>query len=574
MKNIFSKFKYHKIKNYIFAHKIISAVVLMAVLFGGYEIYKNYTSTTTQTKYIVTAVEKGTVVSVVSGSGQVSASSQIELKSNASGNLQYIGIADGKDLKAGDLIAQIDSKNAAISLENARLSLEKLTESADAVSMSQAQNALDDSIQSNKKASDSLASSYNSALSSVAAAFIDMPSVIDGMNTIFYTSNGTLNDIDSANLPIEARQYRADAGLNFDKSKTKYLVNLDDYKSISSNSSTSSIENLIRETLDTTNILTLAVKEAKNTIDYTQNQGNTQPLRNLSTTQANLNNWLSKLSGHLDDLTNITNSIQDSKNTLSSSARDITAKTLALEKLKTGADQLDIRQQQLAVAQQEINYGNYFIRAPFDGMIAKTDVNKGDYIGGGTTVATFITKQQVAEITLNEVDVAKVKVGQKATLTFDAVDGLTITGQVLEVDLAGTVTQGVVSYAVKIGFDTQDNRVRSGMSASASIATDVHQDVLIVPSGAVKTKNGSSYVEVFDNSTPVSTNTAGTVSFVAPNQKNVVIGIADDLNTEIVSGLSEGDKVVSKTITSTQTTTTKTPSILSAATSGGRNVTP
>ena len=98
----------------------------------------------------------------------------------------------------------------------------------------------------------------------------------------------------------------------------------------------------------------------------------------------------------------------------------------------------------------------------------------------------LITKQKIAEISLNEVDAAKVKVGQKVTLTFDAIDGLSITGEVSEIDALGTVSQGVVTYGVKIAFDTQDERVKSGMSVSAAIITDVKQNVLLVPNAAVK----------------------------------------------------------------------------------------
>ena len=96
---------------------------------------------------------------------------------------------------------------------------------------------------------------------------------------------------------------------------------------------------------------------------------------------------------------------------------------------------------------------------------------------------------------------AKVKVGQKVTLTFDAIEDLSITGEVAEIDTLGTVSQGVVNYAVKIVFDTQDERVKSGMSVSAAIITDVKQDVLLVPNAAVKS-NDEQYVEVLENNIP------------------------------------------------------------------------
>ena len=162
-------------------------------------------------------------------------------------------------------------------------------------------------------------------------------------------------------------------------------------------------------------------------------------------------------------------------------------------------------------------------------------------------------------------------VGQKATLTFDAISDLGITGVVSEVDSVGTVSQGVVSYTVKINFDVQDSRVKPGMTVNASIQTDVRNDVLYVPSSAVKTTGGVSYVQVFDPAITATGGTAGTVSAILPKQVEVTTGVSDDTNVEILSGLSEGEQVVSRTITgTTKTTTTSASSLLGG--SGGRAV--
>ena len=116
-------------------------------------------------------------------------------------------------------------------------------------------------------------------------------------------------------------------------------------------------------------------------------------------------------------------------------------------------------------------------------------VEVGEDASSGITMGTIITAQELATIVLNEVDVAKVKLGEKATLTFDAIPDLTIAGQVSEIDSVGTVSQGVVNYNVKISFATQDDRVKSGMSVDATIITDIAQNVVVVPNGAIKTAN-------------------------------------------------------------------------------------
>ena len=166
-------------------------------------------------------------------------------------------------------------------------------------------------------------------------------------------------------------------------------------------------------------------------------------------------------------------------------------------------------------------------------------------------------------------DVAKIALGEKATLTFDAISDLTITGKVVQIDSLGTVSSGVVNYNVKISFDTGDIRVKPGMSVDAEIITNVKQDILTVPNSAIKTQGNASYVQMFDTALPAPTaGVQGSVSLVPPRNQTVQIGVSDDTSTEIVSGLNEGDQVVTKTITSTTATTTSAPSLLNAV--GGR----
>ena len=143
------------------------------------------------------------------------------------------------------------------------------------------------------------------------------------------------------------------------------------------------------------------------------------------------------------------------------------------------------------------------------------------------------------------------KNGQKATLTFDAIEGLTISGNVAEVNLVGTVDQGVVNYALKVAFKSDDNRIRPGMSISASIVTDIKENVLIVPASAVKTKNGEKYVEVFENTMPKNIAERGITSVVSPIQKKVTVGLSNDMSIEILSGLDEGDQIVVRSINPT-----------------------
>jgi len=176
-------------------------------------------------------------------------------------------------------------------------------------------------------------------------------------------------------------------------------------------------------------------------------------------------------------------------------------------------------------------------------------------------LATLITRQKIAQISLNEIDAAKVKAGQKATLAFDALPDISITGKVAEVDTVGTASQGVVSYGVKIALDSGEDAIKPGYSVTADIITDVKQDVLVLPNGAIKSQGDSYYVELVDINgdsqfaRQLLASVSGTILQESPNTQQVETGLSNDVSTEIVSGLKEGDIVVAYTINPSQTQT-------------------
>jgi HlyD family secretion protein len=244
--------------------------------------------------------------------------------------------------------------------------------------------------------------------------------------------------------------------------------------------------------------------------------------------------------------------------------RTIKELELSLADMKAGADEFDIRAKKIVIQQKEDalldakqTLSDHYIRAPFGGVVADVGVKKGDTVSSGTVVATVISDQRLAEVSLNEVDAAGVSVGQKVVFSFDAVEGLSLTGKVAEVDTLGTVTQGVVTYNIKIAFDTQDDRVKPGMSVSANIITDVRPDVLTVSNSAVKIQDGAKYVELFESLPEGITEeqaAQGTVLAVSPLIKQAETGVSNDTKTEITSGVKEGSWVISRTISSNSNT--------------------
>ncbi|HOW60664.1 MAG TPA: efflux RND transporter periplasmic adaptor subunit [Candidatus Moranbacteria bacterium] len=181
--------------------------------------------------------------------------------------------------------------------------------------------------------------------------------------------------------------------------------------------------------------------------------------------------------------------------------------------------------------------------SPIEGTINAVNIKNGDDLGrlssnSNSSAPIIIGNMDTlkAQVEVNEVDIANVSIGQKVSLTFNAIDGLTSTGKVEKIDSLGISSSGVVSYNVTIGLDSLDERIKPEMSVSAAIITNVKQDVLLVPNSSVKTQNGSFYVQVLLGETP--------------ERKTVEIGLSNDVQTEIISGMSEGENIITQTVSS------------------------
>ncbi|MFH0873345.1 MAG: efflux RND transporter periplasmic adaptor subunit [Candidatus Komeilibacteria bacterium] len=577
--------------------KILISSAIAVVVVGVGVAYFVTRGVKAETRYVTASVTKGTIISTVSGTGQVSASNQIEIKPKVSGDITYVAVTAGQQVATSTVIARLDAtdalkavRDAQTNLETARLSLEKLQQPVDELTLTQAENSLAKAKESKQTAEDNLAKSYDDGFNTVANAFLDLPGIVTGLNTLLFSVDQSISSTGQWNIDyytqtsalydtVKANQYRDDAQAKYETARTDYDQNFQDYKAASRYSSTATIESLISQTYETTKNLAEAIKSANNLIQFYKDQNSLHGKTSLPLADTHLtilSGYTSKTNTLLTNTLNAKNNIENYHTAITSAERTINESEQSLTKTQAGTDALDLRSAQLTINQRQDALSDarqaladYTITAPFGGIIAAVEAKKGDSASSGTTIATLITQQKIAEISLTEVDAVKVKVGQKATLTFDAIDGLSITGEVVEVDSLGTVSQGVVSYTVKIAFDTQDDRVKSGMSSSAAIVNAMSQDVLTVPNGAIKTSGSTSYVEMFDSPLADSTGSQGALSATAPKQVTVEIGLADDTNTEITSGLNEGDQVVSRTISSTSSSKTTTKSTTPSLFGGG-----
>ncbi len=538
-------------------HRSLRIGALVLAVFVLWRVFAAATSTAGIPRYVVAQAEAGTLVVSVTGSGQVSASNQLSLSPQASGQIVYIGVQDGEKVTRGTLIAEVDPTNAEkqvrdakANLQSAEINLQKVTEPPTALELAQAQDAV-------STAENSLVTAYANSTSDLANTFLDLPTIMTGLQDVDFGSE--TNKIQQWNIDwyenaaskydlAHAQDLRDSAYAAYTSAKTSYDATFMDFKNVNlASADATTTENILSETYTTLGLVTNAVKASNALIQYYSDQltANNLTVPSIATTQiSSLSSYTSKLSSHSSSLLSDSTSISADK-------QSINEKQLSLQELQAGATALDLASAQLSVetAQNALkdaqdNLANYYVTAPFDGTVGLS-VTPYQQVSSGTTVATLVTSEQLAVLTLNEVDAATVKLGDKATLTFDAFPDLSIAGEVADISPIGTVSQGVVSYTVKIGFSTQDARVKPGMSVNASIDTDVVTNALTVPASAVHTaSDGSSYVLVFDPPITASGGAQGTLSEEIPRQTPVTIGASNTTSTQIVAGLSSGDQVV------------------------------
>ncbi|MCK9352257.1 MAG: biotin/lipoyl-binding protein, partial [Candidatus Pacebacteria bacterium] len=419
------KSSFQKIKTFARTHKKTMWFVLIIVVIAGYYGFKKATDTSMQPRYVMAAVTKGTLISSVTGSGQVSASNQIDIKPKVSGDIVSISVKSGQTVKAGDIIARLDStdaqkavRDAQVSVETAQLSYQKLIAPNDALSELQWQNTLDKAKESKQSNEDDLQKTYDDGFNNVSNAFLQLPSIMTGLdqllfnednslggtigqeNVDYYASYAKMNETDSTNS--KADQYAAEVKANYRAARTAYDANFQQYKNTSrTTSSVTDIEKLIVQTYETTKKIADTVKSANNLIQYYKDQSalrNTTAKPLADTHLSTLSSYTSQTNSYLTNLLNSTNSITADKIAITNANRTIAENTLSFQKFQAGADTLDIRNAQITITQKQNalsdarnTLGDYTLRAPFDGVIAKVDAKIGDSASPGAAVATLVT---------------------------------------------------------------------------------------------------------------------------------------------------------------------------------------
>ncbi|MBU0494329.1 MAG: efflux RND transporter periplasmic adaptor subunit [Chloroflexi bacterium] len=192
-----------------------------------------------------------------------------------------------------------------------------------------------------------------------------------------------------------------------------------------------------------------------------------------------------------------------------------------------------VKQAEMTVASTRRALDDAQLKATIDGTVLTVNAKQDEFTNATlpAVVLADLSCLQV-DVQIDETEIGQVTLDQDVLLTLDAFGEQEITGRVTEIALAPTVNQGVVNYLVTITLDSCELSIKIGMTANANIVVAEKQGVLLVPNRTIRLREGKKQVQVWRN------NVAEWVF--------IETGLNNDQFTEVMSGLQEGDLVITK----------------------------
>jgi HlyD family secretion protein len=506
-----------------FTRALLIFVVVAGVVAGVY-LYVIPRRVNAATNVPTVAAQLGDIAATVSGAGNITPNQQVVLNFSQAGTVQSVPVQVGDQVKAGQVLASLDTTTLKLDVQNAQANLQA---AQDKLTQAKEPNSPQD-IASAKAALDAAKANYDKLTAppkaaDIAAAQAAVASAQAGYNAAVKTAGTSSSQMNAAAEAVQQAQAALQAAqAAYDKVAGAPNIGM----------------------------LPQSVTLQQNTIAYQTALDNYQTLQATST--SNNNSTIQQAKSQLDtalanlaktETPNTPQDIQTAKDQVAE-AQDSLDKLLAgstpatINIAQTGVDQAQVALQQAQIALQQAQ-----IVAPFAGVVTAVNVTQGQTeSSNGQTGAIELADLNHLELTvaMAETDVVNVKVGQQAQITLDALPNVNLTGTVTQIAPVGTISQGVVNYPVTVALTRPPTSVKTGMTATVNIITQQANNVLVVPNRAVHTQGRTKYVTVLFEGQQM--------------QVPVTTGLSSDTLTQITSGLKQGDQVV---LTSTSTTPTR-----------------
>ena len=502
-------------------------------------------------------VKRGIVTSSVSGNGVLQPITTVQVKSNVGGSIVKLAVDEGDYVKEGQLIARIDPSDTLTSLLQAEADLSSAnakvaqTKQASILQQLQTSSSVAGAEQSLEVAKQRLAQAAQQAA-------IQPKLTVEAVKlaeSSLASAEATLSQTKTALVP----QKLVAAQAAYDQAKATYdQADLDVKrqralleKGFVSKSQVDASEqqfSVAKAQLDSAKKKSDTVQgEADQDLNNAQAKAD-QATASRETALANrVQNALK-----LEDLAAAKAAVKQATATLAA------AKALAYQNQMKGEDiaqaQAQLRKSQAADKNAHTQLGYTTVVAPRSGVVVKKYVDEGSIItagrsaiGGGAGAGIAIvdiadTSKMWVVVNVDETDIAKIEMGQEVDVGVDAYPDELFTGKVIKVAPQAIVDQNVTTVPVTVELEDADARLKPTMNATCDFITERKKDVLYVPSEAIKETDSGVTVTVMDHGKQV--------------ERKVKVGIVGNDSTEILSGLRDGETVVTAIVEPTQTTAT------------------
>jgi len=550
----------------------INLVIVVAIAAVGYWGYATLHPKAAAAPLSTVTVSRGDVASTVSSSGTVISPSDIALAPATSGTLAKLNVKVGDSVHAGEVLAQMDTTSLKSSLAQAQASLiqaqANLTNAQATADTASATNAI--TLQNDQNAITTAQNnlSYQQTLIS-ASELTDSENVATALNKLNNDKATTAQNVAVYQSSVDtAKTNLTNAQLTFNDYEGLYgpsgitLAFCASINTINQNCTT----------LTQDNNAVGSAQTAYNNALITQQQNLAKDAQTIASDQqaysdAQATAALNKKK-NLQTLASAQASIDSAQSALKlfqlQNSNSTTATTVAVDQA-----QITVAQSNLVTAQK--NLAGATVVAPVSGKVASiSNTLVGSTISpnttptnGATSATGFIVLTNVGGLQVtagfSESDVAKIAVGQSASIAFTALPNATGDAKVASVALLPTTASGATTYTVTFQLVGKIAGLKPGMTATATVTVADSPNAISVTSRAVTTRGSGSFVNV------VTTVKGKQVETPTP----VVVGIVGDSSDEILSGLKVGELVALPSIVSTSSSLTGVPSTLGAAGLGG-----
>lgn len=503
-------------------------ILVIVILVGAGIYYRAYASNkSAQTTEVQTAtVSRGSLSSTLSSSGTARAEQNATISWQTTGKVGDVSVALGDLVQEDQVLAALDTEQLSTEMINAKTTLISAQQALDDLLNSKLAQA--QALQAVEDAQNALDSLKQKAAESSSQALVNLEAAKETLQTAQKTRIALDYPRDYDKLVVE-------------KAYTDYLMAKEAYKEAMKEFNKWANKKLTDPRRAQALTRVVSTKQAMDTKFAIYNWYLLEPTE-LEIAQADADLALAQV--NLDTAQAAWDSAKNgtSEASIALYEAQLNDALREWERVKDGPTEDDVAAAQAAVDTAQAALDHAQLLAPFAGTITQLNVSSGDLVSSGENAFRIDDMATIyIDLQISEVDLQSLKVGQKATIEFDALPDKSYEGEVTEIGIIGTSSQGVVNYPVTVKV-INDGNIRPGMTASVTIVVDERADVLLVPSQAVRTTSGQKMVTVLFEGQQITV--------------PVTIGLNNGSMVEITSSqLLEGDVVVLNGSTTGSTTT-------------------